>query len=57
MTIDGRMGPGTMAAFTKLASNPVTLGKVLDAIAAIRTDITKGKEGDRSDHFRFPNQR
>jgi len=55
--IDGRMGPETLAAFTRLASNPATLAKLLDAMADFRGRKTPGREADRNNHFRFPHQR
>ena len=56
-SIDGRMGPETLTAFTKLASNPATLGKLLDAIARFRGEKIPGREVDRNNHFRFLTRR
>ena len=55
--IDGKMGPETLTAFTRLASNPSTLARLLDEISRTRTRETRGAERDRNDHFRFPRLR
>jgi lysozyme family protein len=52
VTVDGRIGPATLGAFDRLAHDPATRRRLLDALADERTKLAP-LERERFDHFRF----
>lgn len=53
LSIDGRQGPATLAAYCRLAAAPATRRRLVDALADARLAATHGGERARFDHFRF----